>query len=112
MRRTLAGTATRLLLPLAALNLVAEETRSQPTQAVRLRGEVVDADTGKPIPARVYIQGEKGAWFFPRSEAENGSAFTYRKQRNDVPRCVEMHTTLSAHPFVVDLPPGKYTLTV
>jgi len=23
-----------------------------------------------------------------------------------------MHTTLSAHPFTIDLPPGKYTITV
>src|SRR5262245_14941132 len=93
---------------LLALNLLAGETRPEPAKLVRLRCEVVDADTGKTIPSRIYIQNDGGMWFFPRSEAGSGSAFTYRKQRNDVPRCVEMHTTLSAHPFVVDLPPGKY----
>ena len=36
----------------------------------------------------------------------------YRKQRTDNPRSVEMHTTLSAHPFVLTLPPGRYTFTV
>ncbi len=34
----------------------------------------------------------------------------YRKQRRDT-KSVEMHTTLSAHPFDVDLPPGTYTIT-
>lgn len=28
------------------------------------------------------------------------------------PRSVEVHTTLSAHPFRVELPPGRYTVTV
>jgi hypothetical protein len=79
-------------------------------KSVRLRGEVLDADTGKPLPARVYVRGADGSWHFARSEAKNGSAVEYRKQRP--PKSVEMHTTLSAHPFRLDLPPGKYTITV
>ena len=79
---------------------------------VLLTGEIVDDATERPLPARVYVQGEDGAWHFPRSQAKGGSAVTYKKQRADNPRCVEMHTTLSAHPFAVDLPPGKYTITV
>jgi hypothetical protein len=78
----------------------------------RLRGEVVDAKTGNPIASRVYIQAEDGKWFFPRSESPGGSAVAYRKERGDKSRSVEMHTTLSAHPFVADLPPGRYTITV
>src|SRR5262245_32995164 len=77
---------------------------------VRLTGEVRDSVTKALLPARVYIQGEDGAWHFPRSLSEKGSAITYKKKR-DV-RSVEMHTTLSAHPFAVDLPPGTYTITV
>lgn len=72
-------------------------------------GEVVGVD-GKLLPARVYIQHEDGRWFFARSKG--GSAIEYRKERRDNPRCVEMHTTLSAHPFEATLPPGKYTITV
>jgi hypothetical protein len=79
-------------------------------KSVRLRGEVLDAGTDKPLPARVYVQGADGSWHFARSEAKNGSAVAYRKQRP--PKSVEMHTTLSAHPFRLDLPPGKYTITV
>jgi hypothetical protein len=76
-----------------------------------LHGQVSDAATGRPLPARVYIQGEDGAWYFPRSESSAGSAVEYRKRRPDN-RSVEMHTTLSAHPFAVDVPPGRYTITV
>jgi hypothetical protein len=81
-----------------------------PGETKRLRGEVLDAGTGKPLPARVYVQGADGSWHFARSDAKDGSAVEYRKQRD--PKSVEMHTTLSAHPFLLDLPPGQYTLTV
>ncbi|MCI0680882.1 MAG: CehA/McbA family metallohydrolase [Gemmataceae bacterium] len=79
---------------------------------LRLTGEIVDDATARPLPARIYIQGADGAWHFPRSQAADGAAIPYKKQRGDNPRCVEMHTTLSAHPFTVELPPGKYTVTV
>jgi len=78
----------------------------------KVRGEVTDSATAKAIPCRIYIEGEDGAWHFPASEAKNGSAVEYRKQRSDSKNSVEMHTTLSAHPFVVTLPKGRYTFTV
>lgn len=76
----------------------------------RLTGAVVDAVSGAALPARVYLRSAGGEWLFPRSAVAEGSAVEYRKQRQE--GSVEMHTTLSAHPFVIDLPPGKYTLTV
>ena len=79
---------------------------------VLLRGEVVDADTGTPLPCRLYIQGEQGAWHFPRSAAPEGSAVPYRKQNWTNAGAVEQHTTLSAHPFEIRLAPGRYRLTV
>jgi hypothetical protein len=81
----------------------------EPTSAT-IRCQVVEADAGKPIPSRVYIQGESGSWHFPVSIG--GTAVSYRKSRTDNPRSVEMHTTLSAHPFSVNVPPGKYTFTI
>ncbi|MCI0638465.1 MAG: CehA/McbA family metallohydrolase [Gemmataceae bacterium] len=81
-------------------------------QTPRLTGEIIDAETHKPLPARIYVQGADGAWHFPRSQAPAGSAIPYKKQRADQPKSVEMHTSLSPHPFVVDLAPGKYTITV
>jgi hypothetical protein len=78
----------------------------------RVRGEVTDSATGRPIPCRIYIEGEDGTWHFPAPEGKTGSAVEYRKQRADRKGSVEMHTTLSAHPFVVSLRPGRYTFTV
>jgi hypothetical protein len=75
----------------------------------RVRGEVRDADTDKLIACRVYVRHENGTWHFPASDAKEGAAVPYRKQRGN---SVEMHTTLSAHPFAVSLPPGRYTFTI
>lgn len=83
-----------------------------PTPLIRLNGEIVDAGTAERLPARIYIQGEDGSWHFPQTADKEGSAVPYRVQRGAKPRLEEMHTTLSAHPFAVELPPGKYTITV
>lgn len=77
-----------------------------------VRGKVVDAATGRPIAGRVSIRSEGGTWHFPESDAPGGSAVPYRRTAIGHPEVVEMHTTLSAHPFRVQLPPGRYTLTV
>ena len=75
-----------------------------------LRGEVVDARTGERLAARVYVRGTDGQWHFAKSASAEGSAVAYRKQRQA--GSVEMHTTVSAHPFVVTVPPGRYTVTI
>jgi hypothetical protein len=100
--------AAVLLLCFAPTASFAEENR----KPVRLRGAVVDADTGRPLACRIYLQAEGGEWFFPNSESPQGSALPYRKKRDDLPKSFEMHTTLSAHPFVIDLPAGRYTVAV
>jgi hypothetical protein len=76
-----------------------------------VRVEVVDAEGGGPIPCRVSIRGEDGTWYFPEATTPEASAVSYRKKAIGHPGIVEMHTTLSAHPFVVRLPEGRYTLT-
>lgn len=79
--------------------------------AAELRGEIRDADSGEMLPARISIQSADGTkWFFAKSADSKGSALAYDRVRGE--RSIEKHSTLSAHPFVVDLPPGKYTLTV
>lgn len=78
--------------------------------AASLRGEIRDAESGQLLPARLYIQSADGTkWFFAKSADSKGSALVYDRARE---KSVEKHTTLSAHPFVAELPPGKYTLTV
>src|SRR5687767_3927149 len=75
-----------------------------------LTGEVADSVSGEILPARIYIQSEDGKWFFPKSAAREGSAFELRRQAGANPKSVEMHTTVSAHPFVIELPAGRYTV--
>lgn len=79
------------------------------TRATELKGEILDAATGEPLAARIYLQGEDGAFHFTRSSAKVGSAVEYNKARD---KSVERHTALSAHPFVAELPAGKYKLSV
>ncbi len=78
--------------------------------APTLRGSIVDADSGDALPARLYIQSEDGEWHHATSSAPQGSAVPYDVRRGIA--STEVHTSLSAHPFEAELPPGDYTLTV
>jgi len=78
----------------------------------RITGEIVDAATGQPVAARLYVEGADGTFHFAQSADPAGKAVRYDKQNWINARSVERHTTLSAHPFQLDLPPGKYTFTV
>jgi hypothetical protein len=82
------------------------------TPATEFRGRVVDAATGASIPARVYVQNDQGEWLFVTSAVPEGSALAYQEQWVPMPDSVERHTTVSAHPFHIDLPPGRYTITI
>lgn len=75
-----------------------------------LWGEI--RESGKLVPARLYVQDAAGGWHFARSAHPDGTAVRYEKQARANPASVEMHTTLSAHPFEVDVPPGVYTITI
>jgi hypothetical protein len=75
-----------------------------------IRGVVLDADSGKPLPCRITIRAAEGLMFFAKSASPEGSAVEYRKQVG-LPS-IERHVTLSAHPFTVELPPGSYVITV
>ncbi len=77
--------------------------------SVTVQGSVLDADSGAPLPARVYVQSEAGKWFTVKSASPSGSAIELRRQAS--PKSFEHHTTLSAHPFTAFLPPGRYTFS-
>lgn len=97
----------RFSLPVVLLILWCASSAPAQDQLVRLRGEVVDASTGDRLPCRLYVEGPEEKWHFVESASSEGSAVRYEKER---PGSVEIHTTLSAHPFVADLPPGEYRL--
>ncbi len=56
----LCASAVRFLLLFVVVSLHDE------CRAGELRGEIVDAENGKPLAARVYIQDSSGKPFFPR----------------------------------------------
>lgn len=94
-----------VLLSLLMISVVAAQE-----PAVTLRGRVIDADTQQLVAARIYIQGTDGTWYFPKSASPDGTAIEYKRQVS--PASFEQHITLSAHPFKVEVPAGKYTITV
>ncbi len=58
------------------------------------------------------MQSSAGEWLFVQSASEDGTALPYREQWVPMPQAIEKHTTISAHPFRIDLEPGEYTVTI
>ena len=75
-------------------------------------GKILDASTGQLVAGRLHVRSSDGTWHFAETTAPDGSAVQYRRLRPNMPRSVEMHTTLSPHPFRLELPPGEYELRV
>lgn len=82
------------------------------TPPTLVTGEIHDAANGRALPARLYIRNEHGDFFFAAPAGTNGSAVRYDKQSGFNKGAIERHTALSAHPFRVALPPGRYRFTV
>lgn len=79
---------------------------------VSVEGRIVDANGGAALPARLYLRGEDGTWYFPKSTSLNGGAVRYERRNGSNTNAVEMHTALSAHPFRIELKPGRYHVRV
>lgn len=102
--------ASRLCIFLFYLSAIALQAQQK---TFLISGRIVDDDSGKPVPARLYIESKSAqgelTYFHAKTASDQGQAVPYNKKRP--PRSVEIHTCLSAHPFKVELPPGSYTLT-
>jgi hypothetical protein len=92
----------RLLAPCLAIGLSLSATLARAADLRPLRGTV-------NVPCRLYIERDDGTFYFARSADPRGSAVIYDVERS--PTSLEQHTTLSAHPFIAELSPGKYTFT-
>ncbi|MEQ2005775.1 MAG: CehA/McbA family metallohydrolase [Limisphaerales bacterium] len=104
---------TTSLLRAALCWLVALSAARAAAQTVPVYGDITDAGTGKPVAARLYLRGDAdGNWHFPRSVPPYGSAVRYEKRSGFNTNATEFHTTLSAHQWVAELPPGGYTAVV
>lgn len=89
--------------------LLGDDIKSaQVEKTFAIQGEVIDAVTKQPLAARVTVRSSNGTWYFPKSASAEGTAIEYRKQAAS--NSLEQHVTLSEHPFVVDVPPGRYTI--
>ena len=94
---------------LAGLLIVSATFFGRSISAVELGGRILDAD-GEIVPARLYIFDSAGAAHFAGSADADGSAIPYDKVNWFQKTSTEQHVTLSAHPWRIDLPPGKYRI--
>jgi hypothetical protein len=82
------------------------------TADVTLSGRILE-NGDQPVAARLYIEAldgdDVGKFFTVGSADTEGRAVAYEKLRGV---SSEVHTALSAHPFRVVLPEGKYRLTI
>ena len=105
-RRPLVGSLREAALGLFVLLLLGG---GGPAVAGTLIGHVVDAVTGAPVASRVYLEDDDGRHYFVQATGSAGSAVRYDVRRGT---SLEVHTTLGAHAFTVDLPEGGYRLTI
>lgn len=84
----------------------------QPLSERTISVQVVDEASKVPIAARVYVRSEAGQWYFAEAGGPESRVMRYEKQNWINANSQEFHTCVSAHPFRLRLPPGKYTLTV
>jgi hypothetical protein len=96
---------------ISSLTLVLAQLDATAVRASDVTGEIVDALNGRPLSARLYIQGTNGDWYFAKSASAVGSAIRYQMRNWVHTNSAELHVTLSSHPFSVELAPGDYYFT-
>jgi hypothetical protein len=99
------------LEPVPDKTLIIEKRKTE-RREVLVEGDIWEDATSRRLPARIYIMDHSGAWQFPKSAFTNGSAIRYERRNGSNTNSVEMHTTLSADPFRIELLPGTYLMTV
>jgi len=97
------------LMFVAAISICIQPTPLRAGQTTPVVFRVVDAASERPLACRVYVESETGIWQFAKATDPKATAVPYDVSRSET--SFEKHTTVSAHPFSVDLPPGKYTVT-
>ena len=102
------------IAPVAIVLIVAagvSQSASVGATVVCVTGDVRDSATGAAIASRLYIQSEDGTWHFPAS-SDSLDVVRYERENHWNKSQVEMHATLAAKPFSVDLTAGEYTVIV
>lgn len=97
-------TTKQIAIIIALFAIFSIQLRAQET--TKLTGVILESQTDSAVPARLYVESESEEFFLV--ESQGGTAIPYDKTRQG---SQETHTSLSAHPFEVDLPPGTYSVT-
>ena len=101
-----------LLIYFGFLTLALQLFSDAPADERKIQLSIVDEDTKRAIPARVYLNSRDGTPFYFSVDRPNGTAIRYEKQNWNNKQSVEYHTTVSAHPCVAKVPAGNYLLTI
>ncbi len=110
MPKTSAEVSVICMVRCVTLTLAGLWASAATAPATEVTGSVIDAASGTALPCRLYVQNtDTLTWHFAKSADTAGSALEYRKQIGTTPS-VEMHTTLSAATFHLQLEPGKYRI--
>jgi hypothetical protein len=99
---------TDILAELARID--ATDWRNAPVEQVtgNLVGEIIDADSGERLPARIYIENlDDGSWHFAQPVSPAGEAVVYDRRVGQT-ASIERHTCVSADLFQATVPPGRY----
>lgn len=101
------GCSARRVLPV----LFISASLLQPLAAAdaELIGRIMEARSGEPVAARLYVETPGGEFLHVQPADAKGTAIPYSVRRG---QSVEVHTSLSAHPFRLQAPAGRYRLTV
>ena len=109
--------------PLAVAQIAKDLTAgaSASVDSTRIEGErrpmifvtIRDADTGRILPGRLYLQSESGIAFYFNADESSGSAIKYEKQNWIDKESTEYHTTVTTSRCFAQVPPNaKYSLVV
>lgn len=88
------------------------EASWRPLEDVSIQAEILDEATGQPVAARLYVHSSNGTWHFAEPASADGRVIRYEKQNWINANSQEFHSSISPHPFRLQLPPGTYQLTV
>jgi hypothetical protein len=82
-----------------------------PTDWRSVLGMAIDKASGRPMACRLTIQNAEGEFYFAEPAWQDGEVIRYEKQNWINPNSKEFHSSISAHPFKLSIPPGKYQIT-
>jgi hypothetical protein len=100
-----------ILLSVSLFGLLSLDCAStlQAADPVTVQLTVIEKGTGRPLPARVYLQAADGQWA-SFTTTQEGAALPFRRQSN--PDSYEFHTSITSYPATTTCAAGPAKLRV